>query len=57
MEKPKRPPGRPPIADPASERLYVRCTPAEKAKYRKAADRAKVALGTWLKAIADRESS
>lgn len=56
MDKPKRPPGRPPSADPATERLYVRCTPAEKSKYQRAAERAKVALSAWLKALADRDS-
>ncbi len=54
---PKRPRGRPTITDPATERVYVRVTPAEKAKYTRAAERAKVALSAWLKAIADRESS
>lgn len=57
MEQPKRRPGRPPAPDPATERVEIRVTPAEKAKYRRAAERAKVALSAWLKAIADRESS
>lgn len=55
-EKPKRPPGRPRIADPATERVYVRVTPAEKAKYMRAASRAKATLSLWLKSLADRES-
>ena len=53
----KRPRGRPPSSDPATERVEIRVTPAEKDKYRRAARRAKVALSAWLKAIADRESS
>lgn len=57
MDKPKRPRGRPKSPDPAVARVEVRVTPAEKAKYTRAAERAKVKLGTWLKAIADRESS
>lgn len=57
MPEPKRPRGRPPVADPATARVEVRVTPAEKDKYLRAARRAKVALGAWLKAIADRESS
>lgn len=56
MDEPKRPRGRPPTADPATARVEFRVTPAEKAKYVRAAKRAKVALGAWLKAIADRES-
>jgi hypothetical protein len=56
MEQPKRR-GRPPSADPATARVEFRVTPAEKTKYQRAARRAKVALGAWLKAIADRESS
>jgi hypothetical protein len=57
MEQPKRPRGRPPAADPATEQIHVRVTPAEKDKYLRAARRAGVALSAWLKAIADRESS
>jgi molecular chaperone DnaK (HSP70) len=56
MEKLKRPRGRPPIPDPATARIDLRVTPAEKAKYQRAADRAKVALSAWLKALADREA-
>jgi hypothetical protein len=57
MEKPKRPRGRPKIPDPASEQIHVRVTPADKAKYQRAADKAGVPLSLWLKVIADRESS
>jgi hypothetical protein len=37
--------------------VHIRVTPAEKAKYQRAAERARVALSAWLKSIADRESS
>jgi hypothetical protein len=57
MEQPKRGRGRPPTPDPATARIEIRVTPAEKDKYLRAARRAKVALGAWLKALADRESS
>lgn len=57
MDTPKRPRGRPPSTDPATAQVHIRVTPAEKAKYIRAAERAKVALSAWLKAIADRESS
>lgn len=53
---PKRPRGRPPAADPATDRVYIRVTPAEKAKYQRAADRVRVTLSAWLKALADRDS-
>jgi predicted HicB family RNase H-like nuclease len=56
-QKPKRPRGRPPVADPASLRLNVRVTPSEREKYRAAADRAKTTLTLWIKALLDRESS
>lgn len=55
--KPKRPRGRPKLPDTASVQIHVRVTPGEKDKYRRAAARAKVGLSTWLKALADRESS
>lgn len=54
--KPKRPRGRPTLPDTASEQIHVRVTAGEKAKYRRAAERAKVGLSTWLKALADRET-
>jgi hypothetical protein len=53
----KRPRGRPPATDPATERVEIRVTPAEKAKYREAARKARATLTAWLKALADRESS
>lgn len=56
MDKPKRPRGRPAIPDPATERLQIRVTPAEKAKYKRAADKAKATLTAWIKGLADRES-
>jgi hypothetical protein len=56
MDQPKRPRGRPPVSDPASAQVHIRVTPAEKAKYQRAAERARVALSAWLKAIADREA-
>lgn len=54
--KPKRPRGRPVLPDTASEQIHVRVTAGEKAKYRSAAERAKVPLSVWLKALADREA-
>lgn len=57
MDQPKRPRGRPPIADPATARVEIRVTPAEKAKYAKAAKRDRApSLTAWLKGLADRES-
>jgi uncharacterized protein (DUF1778 family) len=55
MEQSKRR-GRPPATDPATARVEIRVTPAEKDKYRRAAERAKTTLSNWLKALADRES-
>lgn len=56
MNTPKRPRGRPRVADPASVRINFRVTPAEREKYREAARKAQATLTTWLKALADRES-
>jgi hypothetical protein len=57
MDKPKRPRGRPAVTDPANERIRIRVTPAEKAKYQRAAERDKAPnLTAWVKAILDRES-
>ncbi len=55
--KPKRPRGRPKLAATASAQIHIRVTPDEKAKYQRAADRERVGLSVWLKALADRESS
>ena len=52
----KRPRGRPPIKDPATEQIHLRVTPVEKLTYAKAAAKAKVSLSAWLKALADRFS-
>lgn len=56
-EKPKRPRGRPKATDPATARVEIRVTPAEKAKYQSAADRERIALSAWLKALADEAST
>jgi hypothetical protein len=53
MDKPKRPRGRPPIKNPATARVEFRCTPQEKAVYRKKAK--PKGLSAWLKGLADRE--
>lgn len=56
-QKPKRPRGRPRIADPSSARINFRVTPAEREKYREAARKAGATLTLWIKALMDRESS
>jgi hypothetical protein len=48
----KKPRGRPPLKTPATAQIHVRVTPAEKARYRKAAG--KQGISKWLKALADR---
>jgi hypothetical protein len=50
----KRPKGRPPVKDPATEVVRFRCTPAEKAAYAGTARKEGVSLSAWLKALADR---
>lgn len=56
MTTAKRPRGRPPIKDPASVRINVRVTPAERDGYKAKAKRAKApSLSAWLKGLADRE--
>lgn len=57
METPKRPRGRPKSLDPATAQVHIRVTPAEKAQYQAAADRERVALSAWLKALADEASN
>jgi hypothetical protein len=53
MDKPKRPRGRPPIKNPATARVDFRCTPQEKAGYKRKAG--KRGVSAWLKGLADRE--
>lgn len=55
-QQPKRPRGRPPIPDPASVRINLRVTPAEREKYRAAAKRDRATLTAWIKALCDRET-
>lgn len=55
-QQPKRPRGRPRLADPASVRVNFRATPGEREKYKRAAARAGVTLTVWLKSLADRDS-
>jgi predicted HicB family RNase H-like nuclease len=57
MDTPKRHRGRPRAPDPASGQIHLRVTPAEKAKYQRAAEQAKTTLTGWIKALMDRESS
>ena len=52
----KRPRGAPPKQNPACERLELRCTPDQKTRWAAAAQRDGLAVGTWLKQLADRES-
>jgi hypothetical protein len=55
MDQPKRPRGRPPIDNPATARVEVRCTPQEKETYRRKARKAKApGVSTWLKGLADK---
>lgn len=55
--KPKRPRGRPRVTDPANDRIRIRVTPAEKAKYQAASERDKApSLSAWVKALCDREA-
>ena len=53
MDKPKRPRGRPPVDNPSTARVDFRCTPDEKALYKRKAKRAKKGLSAWLKGLAD----
>lgn len=56
MDHPKRGRGRPPLKDPASVRINVRVTPAERETYKEKAEKAKApSLSAWLKCLADRE--
>ena len=53
MDQPKKPRGRPPIKNPATERVGFRCTPQEKAAYRRKAK--PKGLSAWLRELADKE--
>lgn len=56
IPKSPRPRGRPKIADPATSRINIRVTPAERDGYKAKAKKAKApSLSAWLKALADRE--
>ncbi len=55
-ETPKRPRGRPAVADPATKRLSIRVTLAEREKYKAAAAKARTTLSLWIKALLDREA-
>ena len=48
--------GAPPKQNPAKERFEVRCTPDQKAQWASAASRNGLAVGTWLKQLADKAS-
>ena len=52
MDKPKRPRGRPPIKNPATARVEFRCTPQEKAGYKRKAK--PQGVSAWLKGLADK---
>jgi len=54
MDKPKRPRGRPPISDPASDYIHIRVTPDDKGRYFRAATKAKETLSAWVKRVLDR---
>ena len=54
--QPKRPRGRPAVADPATKRLSIRVTLAEREKYKAAAKRAQTSLTNWIKGLCDREA-
>lgn len=56
MDQPKKPRGRPRLKDPASVRINVRVTPAEREGYKAKAKKAKApSLSAWFKGLADRE--
>ena len=56
MDQPKRPRGRPTVED--GERLYltIRVSEERKARYERAATKAKETLSAWVKRLLDRAS-
>jgi hypothetical protein len=52
MDQPKKPRGRPPIKNPATERVGFRCTPQEKKGYK--AKAGKKGVSRWLRELADK---
>ena len=52
MDQPKKRRGRPPIKNPATAVVRFRCTPQEKAGYRRKAK--PLGLSAWLKGLADK---
>jgi predicted HicB family RNase H-like nuclease len=56
MDKAKKPRGRPPIEQPATEYLQVRLTPEDKGRYSRAAQKAGDTLSAWVKRVLDRAS-
>ncbi|GAB1081915.1 MAG: hypothetical protein SStaBPW_38140 [Shewanella algae] len=52
-----KPRGRPQKSNSASETLSpIRVTPEQKALYKKAAEKAKLSVSSWIKELADRET-
>lgn len=56
MEQPKRPRGRPKLDNGESAWLGFRVSPERKARYEKAAAKAKESLSAWIKGVLDRAS-
>jgi hypothetical protein len=52
MDQAKKPRGRPPLKNPATERVGFRCTPQEKAAYRRKAK--PKGVSAWLRELADK---
>jgi len=54
-EKTKRR-GAPSKENPASERVFVRCTPEQREKWRREAEKVGLTLSAWIKRLADKNS-
>lgn len=52
----KRPRGRPPVDQPADDRIDMRVTPQDKERYFRAAQKAGETLSAWIKKVLDRAS-
>jgi predicted HicB family RNase H-like nuclease len=56
MDQPKRTRGRPPVEDGEKLYLTIRVSEERKAKYERAAQKAKATLSAWIKGVLDRAS-
>jgi len=56
MSEKKKRRGAPSKDNPATERLFIRCTTEQREKWRREAEKADLTLSAWIKILADKNS-